>query len=88
MASVGDKDRVLQLTRRFLAPHRVEVWDDFGTQLVIGRREGYRLWDLSGHELLDLQNAALERLEEALTRVKDVDRPVPQRHRTTATTRP
>ena len=53
MASGGDKDRVLALTRRFLAPHRVEVWDDFGTQLVIGRREGYRLWDLSGQELLD-----------------------------------
>jgi acetylornithine/succinyldiaminopimelate/putrescine aminotransferase len=33
-------------------------------------------------------DAALERLEEALTRVKDVDRPVPQRHRTTAMTRP
>ena len=44
---------MLELTRRFLAPHRVAVWDDFGTQLVVGRREGYRLWDLSGHELLD-----------------------------------
>jgi putrescine aminotransferase len=54
MASGCDKDRVLELTRRFLAPHRVEVWDEVGTQLVIGRREGYRLWDLSGgHELLD-----------------------------------
>ena len=53
MASGGDKDRVLELTRRFLAPHRVEVWEDFGTQLVIGRREGYRVWDLSGQELLD-----------------------------------
>jgi acetylornithine/succinyldiaminopimelate/putrescine aminotransferase len=53
MASGGDKDRVLELTRRFLTPHRVEVWEDVGTQLVIGRREGYRIWDLSGHELLD-----------------------------------
>jgi acetylornithine/succinyldiaminopimelate/putrescine aminotransferase len=53
MASGGDKNRVLELTRRFLTPHRVEVWEDVGTQLVIGRREGYRIWDLSGHELLD-----------------------------------
>jgi acetylornithine/succinyldiaminopimelate/putrescine aminotransferase len=48
------KDRVLDLTRRHVAPHRVDVWDRFGTQLVIGRREGYRLWDLDGRELIDL----------------------------------
>jgi acetylornithine/succinyldiaminopimelate/putrescine aminotransferase len=49
-----DKQRVLDLTRRHVAPHRVEVWERFGTQLVIGRREGYRLWDLDGRELIDL----------------------------------
>lgn len=51
---MNDKQRVLDLTRRFVAPHRVEVWDAFGTQLVMGRREGYRVWDLDGHELIDL----------------------------------
>ena len=50
----SDKQRVLELTRRHVAPHRVDVWDAFGTQLVIGRREGYRLWDLDGRELIDL----------------------------------
>ncbi len=49
-----EKADVLELTRRFVAPHRVQTWDAFGTQLVIGRREGYRLWDLDGRELLDL----------------------------------
>jgi putrescine aminotransferase len=49
-----DKAEVLELTRRFVAPHRVETWEAFGTQLVIGKRDGYRLWDLDGHELLDL----------------------------------
>jgi acetylornithine/succinyldiaminopimelate/putrescine aminotransferase len=49
-----EKNEVLDLTRRFVAPHRVETWEAFGTQLVIGRREGYRLWDLDGRELLDL----------------------------------
>jgi acetylornithine/succinyldiaminopimelate/putrescine aminotransferase len=50
----ADKGRVLELTRRHVAPHRVDVWERFGTQLVIGRREGYRLWDLDGRELVDL----------------------------------
>jgi acetylornithine/succinyldiaminopimelate/putrescine aminotransferase len=49
-----DKQQVLDLTRRYVAPHRVEIWDAFGTQLVMGRREGYRMWDLDGHELIDL----------------------------------
>ncbi|MBV9166447.1 MAG: aspartate aminotransferase family protein [Solirubrobacterales bacterium] len=51
---MNDKERVLDLARRYVVPHRVEVWDAFGTQLVIGRREGYRLWDLDGKELIDL----------------------------------
>lgn len=50
----SDKQHVLELTRRHIAPHRVDVWEAFGTQLVIGRREGYRLWDLDGRELIDL----------------------------------
>ncbi len=50
----SDKQRVLELTRGHVAPHRVDVWEAFGTQLVIGRREGYRLWDLDGRELIDL----------------------------------
>ncbi len=49
-----DKTEVLELTRQFVAPHRVETWSAYGTQLVIGRREGYRIWDLDGRELLDL----------------------------------
>ena len=49
----ADKEAVLARTREHVAPHRVHVWDAFGTQLVMGRREGYRMWDLSGHELMD-----------------------------------
>jgi acetylornithine/succinyldiaminopimelate/putrescine aminotransferase len=47
------KDHVLARTREHVAPHRVDVWEAFGTQLVMGRREGYRVWDLTGRELLD-----------------------------------
>jgi acetylornithine/succinyldiaminopimelate/putrescine aminotransferase len=53
-ATGTDKERVLELTRAHVAPHRVEVWEAFGTQLVIGAREGYRLRDLDGRELIDL----------------------------------
>ena len=49
----ADKQRVLDATSAHVAPHRVQVWDAFGTQLVMGRREGSRMWDLSGHELMD-----------------------------------
>jgi acetylornithine/succinyldiaminopimelate/putrescine aminotransferase len=54
MTDAITKQQVLDLTRQFVAPHRVDVWDAFATQLVIGRREGYRIWDLDGHELIDL----------------------------------
>ncbi len=53
-ARVADaKETALAQTRDHVAPHRVAIWDAFGTQLVMGRREGYRMWDLSGHELMD-----------------------------------
>ncbi len=47
------KRRVLELSRRYVIPGRVDVLEQLGVPLVIGRREGYRIWDLDGHELLD-----------------------------------
>lgn len=47
------KRRVLELARRYVVPGRVDVLERLGVPLVIGRREGYRIWDLDGHELLD-----------------------------------
>jgi len=35
-------------------PARVATWENLGVPLVIGRREGYRIWDIDGHELLDV----------------------------------
>ena len=35
-------------------PARVAASESLGVPLVIGRREGYRLWDVNGHELLDV----------------------------------
>jgi acetylornithine/succinyldiaminopimelate/putrescine aminotransferase len=48
------KRRTLELTHEYLMPNRVETWLRLGVPLVIGRREGYRMWDIDGHELLDL----------------------------------
>ena len=48
------KQRVVELTREHLMPARVAAWEQLGVPLVIGRREGYRIWDLDGRELLDV----------------------------------
>jgi acetylornithine/succinyldiaminopimelate/putrescine aminotransferase len=48
------KRRTLELAHEYLMPNRVETWLRAGIPLVIDRREGYRLWDMDGQELLDL----------------------------------
>jgi acetylornithine/succinyldiaminopimelate/putrescine aminotransferase len=48
------KQRVLALTREYAMPARVAAWEQLGVPLVIGRRDGYRIWDLDGRELLDV----------------------------------
>jgi acetylornithine/succinyldiaminopimelate/putrescine aminotransferase len=34
-------------------PNRVDTFGAMGVDLVIGKREAYRIWDMDGHELLD-----------------------------------
>src|SRR3990172_9320762 len=48
-----EKQRVLELSARHVCPNRVASLGALGVDLVIGRREGYRIWDLDGRELLD-----------------------------------
>lgn len=48
------KREVIERCRRHLMPARVAAWENLGVPLVVGRREGYRIWDVDGHELLDL----------------------------------
>jgi acetylornithine/succinyldiaminopimelate/putrescine aminotransferase len=47
------KRRVFALAHEYLIPGRVEAFLGMGIPLVIGRREGYRIWDIDGHELMD-----------------------------------
>jgi acetylornithine/succinyldiaminopimelate/putrescine aminotransferase len=49
-----DKKQVLDQSERYVCPHRVRSFRALGVELVMGRREGYRIWDLDGRELLDL----------------------------------
>jgi putrescine aminotransferase len=48
------KQAILQRAHRYLMPNRVETWVGAGVPLVVGKREGYRLWDVDGQELYDL----------------------------------
>ena len=47
------KEDTLRLAREYLFPHRIDTLEALGVDLVIGRREGYRFWDLDGRELMD-----------------------------------
>jgi acetylornithine/succinyldiaminopimelate/putrescine aminotransferase len=49
-----EKRRALELAARYVCPDRVRTFGAIGVDLVIGRREGYRIWDLERRELLDL----------------------------------
>jgi acetylornithine/succinyldiaminopimelate/putrescine aminotransferase len=48
-----DKSRVLQQARDYLFPQRIDLFSALGVELVIGRREAFRFWDLDGRELMD-----------------------------------
>ena len=72
------KRRTLALAHEYLVPGRVEMFLGLGIPLVIGRRDGYRFWDVDGHELMDFHlnggtyslghrhPAVVQALEEAL----------------------
>jgi acetylornithine/succinyldiaminopimelate/putrescine aminotransferase len=54
MAHGLSKHEVLALAQRYVCPDRVRFLTGAGIDLVIGRRQGYRIWDLDGRELIDL----------------------------------
>ena len=48
------KRQALDRCRRYWMPGRVDTFVHWGIPVVIGRREGYRMWDIDGHELIDV----------------------------------
>ncbi|MEI2642728.1 MAG: aminotransferase class III-fold pyridoxal phosphate-dependent enzyme [Candidatus Nanopelagicales bacterium] len=49
-----NKQETLHLAEQNLCPDRVRFLHNVGIDLVIGRREGYRIWDVDGRELIDI----------------------------------
>lgn len=48
------KDDVLEKSVKYWNPDKTKFWTNSGVDLVIDRREGYFLWDMSGRRLIDL----------------------------------
>jgi len=49
-----EKGRILEMSYDYVIPGRVQTFKGLGIPLVIGKREGYYIWDLDGHRLIDL----------------------------------
>ena len=49
----AEKGRILRSAHRHVIPGRVTVFNQLGIDLVMGRREGYRFWDVDGQGYLD-----------------------------------
>lgn len=52
--SFESKAQVLELAKKYWNPDKTQFWTDAGVELVIDRREGYFLWDMSGKRLIDM----------------------------------
>ena len=52
--SFESKTQVLERAKEFWNPDKTQFWTDTGVDLVIDRREGYFLWDMSGRRLIDM----------------------------------
>ncbi|MCV7228974.1 aspartate aminotransferase family protein [Mycolicibacterium komossense] len=52
--SFDSKADVLERAKTFWNPDKTQFWSDEGVDLVIDRREGYFLWDMSGRRLIDM----------------------------------
>ena len=52
--SFESKTEVLDRAKTFWNPDKTQFWIDAGVDLVIDRREGYYLWDMSGRRLIDM----------------------------------
>ena len=48
------KAAVLEIAEHYLCPDRVRTMTTAGIDIVMGRREGYRVWDLDGTARIDL----------------------------------
>jgi putrescine aminotransferase len=52
--SFASKEEVIEKSIRFWNPEKTNFWQNLGVDLVIDKREGYFLYDMSGRRLIDL----------------------------------
>lgn len=52
--SFDSKTQVLERAKEYWNPDKTQFWTDAKIDLVIDRREGYFLWDMSGKRLIDM----------------------------------
>ncbi len=52
--SYSSKEEMIEKSRTFWNPGKTDFWQDAGVDLVIDRREGYFLHDMSGKRLIDV----------------------------------
>ena len=48
------KEQFLERSKTYWNPGKTQAWQDFGVDIVIGRREGYFIYDMSGKRLINL----------------------------------
>src|SRR5215471_10105312 len=52
--SYDSKEQFLERSKAYWNPGKTQAWEDFGVDIVIGRREGYFIYDMSGKRLINL----------------------------------
>jgi acetylornithine/succinyldiaminopimelate/putrescine aminotransferase len=48
------KEEFLEKSKTYWNPGKTQAWQDFGVDLVIGKREGYFIYDITGKRLINL----------------------------------
>jgi acetylornithine/succinyldiaminopimelate/putrescine aminotransferase len=54
LIAFASKEEMLAKSKEFWNPDKTQFWIDSGVPLVIGRREGYYLYDVDGKRLIDM----------------------------------
>lgn len=53
-ADFTNKSDMISQSERYWNPHKTRFWQEAGVPLIIGRREGYDLYDVDGKHLIDV----------------------------------
>ena len=57
ITKVNSNEEACRLTSKFMSPNRVESYRSGWGNLIMGKREGVRMWDLDGNSYIDCRSA-------------------------------